>query len=312
MDMLTFGRTGLTVSAVGLGTGGASRLGIGDGADAAQAIAVIHRALELGITYFDTAKGYGTEGVVGQGLRGSRDEIILSSKAYVTGEDGRFVTAAEMRKAIDDSLRGLETEMIDVYHLHRLSLDEYDYAVAEILPVLDEYQDSGKIRFIGVSESTSRDGDHEMLVRAARDNYFDVMMTGFNFYNQGAVSNLFPLTKKRDIAIEIMGSARGPYSRPDLLIAETRRLIASGELDPMRIDAEDPLGFLIGEGHASSLAEASYRLTRYEPGVHVVLVGTGNIAHLEENLNSLHAGPLPADERARVAELFGHLRVVRG
>jgi L-galactose dehydrogenase len=310
MDYVTFGRTGMQVSAVGLGTGGASKIGIGTGADEQQAVDVIHRAIELGITYFDTAKGYGTEGVVGKGLLGSRDKIILSSKTYVSHE-GEYVSADGMREAIDDSLRQLQTEMIDVYHLHRLTLAEYDYAIAEILPVLDEYRDQGKIRFIGMSESTSTDANHQALERAAIDNNFDVMMTGLNFFNQGSCENVLPLTIKNDIAVEIMGSARGPYSNPVKLREETAKLIASGELSDEGIDLENPLGFLLGDGHAGSLAEASYRLTRYEPGVHVVLVGTGNVNHLEENIVSLHKGPLPVEDRDRARELFGHLRVSR-
>lgn len=312
MDYITFGRTGMTVSAVGLGTGGASKLGIGSGADESQAIDVIHRALELGITYFDTAKGYGTEGVVGKGLLGNRDQIVLSSKAYVSEEDGAFVTGAQMLAAIEDSLVQLQTEMIDVYHLHRLTIDEYDYTMSEIVPVLERCRAQGKIRFFGLSESTSRDGEHLALTHAAKDNYFDVMMTGFNLFNQGAIANLFPLTIENDIAIEIMGSARGPYSRPDRLRAEVDRLVSAGLLSAESLDLDDPLGFLIGEGHASTLAEASYRLTRYEPGVHVVLVGTGNVAHLEENIVSLNKGPLPEEDRRKVHELFGHLRVARG
>src|SRR5487761_911692 len=110
MDYVTFGRTGLNVSAIGLGTGGASKLGIGNGADEQRAIEVIHRALELGITYFDTAKGYGTEAVVGEGLRGSRENIVLSSKAYLSDEDGSYVSADEFRLLIEDSLRALKTE----------------------------------------------------------------------------------------------------------------------------------------------------------------------------------------------------------
>jgi aryl-alcohol dehydrogenase-like predicted oxidoreductase len=202
--------------------------------------------------------------------------------------------------------------MIDVYHLHRLAIDEYDYAINEIVPVLERCREEGKIRFFGLSESTSRDGEHLALTHAARHNYFDVMMTGFNFFNQGSVENLFPLTIESDIAIEIMGSSRGPYSHPEILRAEVARLVARGLVSPDKVDLDDPLGFLLGEGHASSLAEASYRLTRYEPGVHVVLVGTGNVDHLEENIVSLHKGPLPADDLEKVRELFGHLRVARG
>lgn len=311
MDYVTFGRTGMTVSAIGLGTGGASKLGIGRGGDERQAINVIHRALELGITYFDTAKGYGTEAVVGEGLRGSRENIVLSSKAYLSNEDGSYVSADEFRLLIEDSLRALKTEMIDVYHLHRLAAHEYDYATSEILPVLERVREEGKIRFFGVSESTSQDGDHRALSLVARDARFDVLMTGFNFFNQGSRENVFPHSIANNLAIEIMGAARGPYSRQDLLHAVVADLISAGQLDPAIIDSESPLGFLIGADRSASLAEASYRLARFEPGVHVVLVGTGNIDHLEQNIASMQRGALPDEDIDRLKTQFGHLRVTR-
>ncbi len=312
MDYVTFGRTGMSVSSIGLGTGGASRLGMGGGADERQAVEVIHRALELGITYFDTAKGYGTEAVVGDGLRGSRENIVLSTKAYASRDDGTLLSAAQFREEIEDSLRLLRTEMIDVYHLHRLALSEYDYAISEIFPVLERCREEGKIRFFGVSESTSQDADHAMLARAAAEGDFDVIMTGFNLFNQGARTRVFPDTIRNNIAVEIMGAARGPYSNPELLRAAVRQLIADGKLVHDSVDPRDPLGFLVGPGHAATLAEASYRLARYEPGVHVVLVGTGDVDHLEQNILSMQRGPLPDDDLDLVRERFGHLRVTRG
>lgn len=311
MDYVTFGRTGMSVSAIGLGTGGASKLGIGNGAGELHAIEVIHRALELGITYFDTAKGYGTELVVGNGLRGSRENIVLSTKAYASRDDGTLLSAEQFRDEIEDSLRLLQTDVIDVYHLHRLALSEYDYAINEILPVLELCRDQGKIRFFGVSESTSQDANHELLARVARDGFFDVLMAGFNLFNQGARASVFPDSIKNNLAVEIMGAARGPYSKPELLRGAVLALIASGQLEQDGIDRDDPLGFLIGPDQATTLAEASYRLARYEPGVHVVLVGTGNIAHLEQNIVSTQRGPLPADDLALVRKRFGHLRVTR-
>ena len=311
MEYVTFGRTGMNVSAIGLGTGGASKLGMGGGASEQQAVDVIHRALELGITYFDTAKGYGTERVVGDGLRGSRENIVLSTKAYASRDDGSLLSAEQFREEIEDSLRLLQTEMIDVYHLHRLALSEYDYAMAEIFPVLERCRDDGKIRFFGISESTSQDASHGALARVAHDGFFDVLMTGYNMFNQGARESVFPDCIGHNLAVEIMGAARGPYSHLELLRATVRNLVDERQLDRNLIDLDDPLGFLIGPDHAATLAEASYRLARYEPGVHVVLVGTGNVAHLEQNILSMHRGPLPDGDLSLIREHFGHLRVTR-
>ena len=72
-------------------------------------------------------------------------------------------------------------------------------------------------------------------------------------------------------------------------------------------ESDDPLGFLVHEGGASSLTEAAYRFARHEPGVDVVLFGTGDAGHLRANVAALLKPPLPEADRAKLAELFGHL-----
>ena len=82
---------------------------------------------------------------------------------------------------------------------------------------------------------------------------------------------------------------------------------AKGLIDPSLAATSNPLGFLIHDGGASSLVEAAYRYARHEPGVDVVLFGTGSIAHLRSNVASLLKPPLPNADRAKLAALFGHL-----
>lgn len=88
-------------------------------------------------------------------------------------------------------------------------------------------------------------------------------------------------------------------------------LIAADQLEQDGIDLDDPFGFLIGPDHAAALAEASYRLLRYEPGVHVVLVRTGNIAHLEQNISSVHRGPLPDEDLSHPRAFWAPARRAR-
>ena len=78
------------------------------------------------------------------------------------------------------------------------------------------------------------------------------------------------------------------------------------------LDIEDPLGFLVQEGGARSVVEAAYRFARHEPGCDVVLTGTGSPAHLEENVASINAPPLPSDDLERLRRLFGHLDHLSG
>jgi aryl-alcohol dehydrogenase-like predicted oxidoreductase len=306
MEYRAFGRTALRVSVCGLGAGGESRLGLAKGSTEAQAIGVVRRGLELGINYFDTAPGYGTEDVIGRALEGRRDGVVLSSKTLARRDGGPLVAGADVRRGLEETLGKLRSDVVDVYHLHRVRPEDYEHALAEIVPVLLALRDEGKIRFLGISESTGTDARHSMLSRALQDDCWDVVMTGFTFFNQSARDVLFPTTIEKDIAVEIMASARSYFSRPEQLAEEIARLVGDGVIGRKDVDPADPLRFL-ADGGVQSLTEASYRFVAHEPGVHVVLVGTGNPAHLEENVRALSAGPLPAEVNERLVSLFGHL-----
>jgi L-galactose dehydrogenase len=306
MEYRTFGRTGLRVGICGLGGGGESRLGLKKGNTEEEAIAVVRRAVELGVNYFDTAPNYGTEDVIGRALVDCRDGVVISSKTVARRDDGSPLAAGDVRRALEGTLTRLRSDVVDVYHLHRVRSADYEYAATEIVPELLALRDEGKIRFLGISESTGSDARHSMLSRAVQDDVWDVVMTGFTFFNQSARDLLFPTTIAKDIAIEIMASARSYFSRPEQLAEEIARLVDSGVIGRDDVDPADPLRFLT-DGGVQSLTEASYRFVAHEPGVHVVLVGTGNPAHLEENVRALSAGPLPAEVSKRLVSLFGHL-----
>lgn len=307
MDYRRFGRTGVEVSVVGIGTGGASRLGLEYGSTEDEAINIIRRGLELGITYFDTAANYKTEHILGRALVGHRSEVVLSSKVRPVLSEGVFRDREGLRTEVERSLAKLQTDVIDVYHLHRVTNLSYEHCVNILVPAMLELRDEGKIRFIALSES-SIDLDHSMLKRALQDDYWDVIMTSFNLFNQSARNEILPFAIRNDIAIEIMASARSQFSQPDLLVAEIDRLIGAGKLRANQINRIDPLDFLCDGERRITVAEASYRFAAHESGVHVVLVGTGNVAHLEENVAALNRGPLPTEIRERLVSVFGHLQ----
>src|SRR3954467_5038015 len=100
---VALGRTGLVVSAVGLGCGGHSRLGQRHGATFDESVAVVQRAVDLGVTFIDTARAYGTGEIVGAARHGShrRDDVVLSTKSQVGGRDGGPpLTAAALRESV--------------------------------------------------------------------------------------------------------------------------------------------------------------------------------------------------------------------
>lgn len=307
MNYRNFGRTGLRVSDVGLGGGGASRLGLATGSTPDQVIALIRRSFDLGINYFDTADNYGTEEVIGSALEGHRGEVVISTKIYPRLEDASLLKRDDLEPALDASLARLKTDVIDVYHLHGVTKKDYDYCETELLPELQRLRALGKIRHLGITERNSSDSSHAMLERALKDDYWDVVMVGFNLFNQSARDTVFPATIASDIAVEVMASARNQFSRPELFAAELTRLVDEGLVTMDGFDRDRPLAFLDALGEPASLTDASYRFASHEPGVHVVLVGTGNVDHLEENIRAFSEGPLPADVRELFVTMFGHL-----
>ena len=313
LPTVTLGRTGLVVSAAGLGCGGHSRLGQTYGASFEESVAVVQRAVDLGVTFIDTARAYGTEEIVGAALRGRRrDGVVVSSKSHIAGRDRTPLPGDEFRKSVELSLGRLGIECIDVFHLHGVRLDLYDHCREVLVPEMVRLRDEGKIRYLAISEQFGGDPGHEMLQVAVRDDCWDVMMVGFNLLNPSARERVFATTLKTDVGILIMFAVRRALSQADELKRVVAELVARGEVDADTVDIDDPLGFLVHEDGASSVVEAAYRFTRHEPGAHVVLTGTGKVEHLEENLRSISMPRLPEEDLARLEQIFGRVDSVSG
>jgi aryl-alcohol dehydrogenase-like predicted oxidoreductase len=281
------------------------------GADNEQAAAIVRRALELGVTFIDTARAYGTEEAVGLGIRGRRDEVFLSTKSS-PGRGQQMFTAAELSESLDGSLRRLGTDHVDVFHLHGIQPGQYDYCVEVLVPEMKRQQAAGKIRFVGATEQFGGDTSHKMLKQALPDDHFDVIMVGFNLLNPSARASVFPETRKHDVGTLIMFAVRRTLSQPGALQEVVAGLIERGEVDPGKIDAADPLGFLRERADVGSLTEAAYRFCRHEPGAEVILTGTGNVEHLETNLAAIQGPPLPPEIVERLRGLFGAVDSVSG
>jgi aryl-alcohol dehydrogenase-like predicted oxidoreductase len=199
---------------------------------------------------------------------------------------------------------------VDIYHLHGVHTDQYDYAIAELAPAMLQLRDAGKIRLLGITESFAADTGHQMLARAVRDEYWDVVMVGFNMLNQSARDRVLTETLRRGIGVLCMFAVRDALSRPEKLRQTVDELVRDGLIDPELVNLQNPLDFIAQA--AESLPDAAYRFCRAEPGVHVVLSGTGNMGHLEQNIASILGPPLPESVRARLIELFAHVDTVSG
>ncbi len=305
MEYTTLGRTGLKVSVAGLGCGGFSRLGLSNGGSAADAVRLVRLAIDSGITLIDTAAQYGTEPMVGEAIRDVQRESVVVTTKCLLADKGVPITAEGLAASLDASLRALGTEYVDVFQLHGVSLAQYEFAMAELMPTLERAKAAGKFRFLGITESASRDPEHEMLLRAVEDGVWDVGMVAFNMLHRTASDVLFPRAIAGGMGTLVMHAVRSIFARPDFLAASIRALAESGVVPAALPNAERPLDFLVHDGGAESVTDAAYRFARHAAGVSVVLFGTGSAAHLRANVASICRPPLPAADIARLLELFG-------
>jgi aryl-alcohol dehydrogenase-like predicted oxidoreductase len=307
MHYTTLGRTGMRVSVAGFGCGGFSRLGLGTGGSEDGAIAIVREAIELGVNLFDTAASYGTEDVLSRAIKTvPRDQVVICTKAPFSWSTGR-ATPEGIVAVLDNSLKQLGTDYIDVYQLHGVPPANYRHALEELAPVLLRERDKGKFRFLGITETAPHDLQHETLHQAAQDGAWDVVMVGFSMMHQNARQRVFPRTREHKIGTLLMFAVRNIFSQPGRLQATLRELAAEGQVSADLAESDDPLGFLVHESGASSVVDACYRYVRHEPGVDVVLFGTGSPAHLKTNIASLLKPPLPPADHRKIGDLCGHL-----
>jgi aryl-alcohol dehydrogenase-like predicted oxidoreductase len=298
MDYVDFGRTGLRVSVAGLGCGGFSRLGLGTGKSRAEAVALVREALDMGVNLLDTAAMYGTEEVVGEAIKAvARESVVVATKAWIPHGAGR--RAAERAVAsLDQSLRRLGTDYVDIFQLHGVAPEAYAEARDVIALALVKEREKGKLRHLGVTETASDDPEHEM---------WEVVMVAFHMMHQNARAKVFPRTIANRVGTLLMFAVRNIFSRPERLAAALRELTQRRELPRWLALSRNPLGFLLHEAGAGTITEAAYRFARHEPGVDVVLFGTGDPDHLRTNIASLLAPPLPLADRLTLTKLFGRL-----
>lgn len=318
MQKIVLGRTRLEVSVVCLGAGGHSRLGQRQGASADHSISLVRAALDLGINIVDTAPPYGTEEIVGTALKGVRDKVVISTKCRANSPGSAMdtttdlTTPAELIASVESSLKKLATDRIDILHMHGVRQSQYDHCVDVLLPALQDLRKAGKIRFLGITEGFGIDREHEVMNRALDDGHWDVLMLGYNLANPSAARTVLPKAKAKNIGTMCMYAVRGALVSQERTQALVAELIASGEIDPATVDAEDPLGFLVASGESASQTEAAYRFCRHTPGIGVVMTGTGSLDHLKENIASIQEPPLKAETLRRLEAIFGRVTSATG
>src|ERR1700742_182442 len=253
MDYTTLGETGLRVSVAGLGTGGLSRMGLKTGKSEDESARLVLDAVNLGVNFIDTAPSYGTEGVVGKALKSlSRDKVVVATKTHVF-RDGKWTSPQDLVASLDNSLRLMGTDYIDVFNLHGVETQMYEHALNVLAPVLIEQKRKGKIRHIGLTENPIVDHTNAALKLALKDPLWEVFMVGFHMMHQGARQNVFPTTRKNGIGTLLMFAVRSIFADAPRVAREMKALADKGLVEKWLGELADPLGFLVHEGGAANM-----------------------------------------------------------
>lgn len=300
MEMRTFGKTGLQVTALGFGGGPVGYLDTGK----QQVAEVVNAVLDGGINLIDTAAAYkGSEEAIGEAVAHRRDDYVLVSKCG-RDPDGEDWSAAGIAASVDRSLQRLKTDHLDVMLLHTCNLETLKNG--EALGALVAARASGKCRFIGFS------GDNEAAAFAAGHADVDVIETSVNICDQANIDKVLPIVQANGIGV----LAKRPIANAAWTDPSARRgihvnyaMTYSGRLEAMGISPAD-LGFEGDPGAAWS--EIALRFTLSQPGVGTAIVGTTNPANVARNIAIASKGPLPNDVITKLRDAFRHAEAASG
>jgi len=292
MKHLPMGRTGIQVSAIGLGTNS-----FGGRADRATSVAILHRAIDAGITLIDTANIYTatqSETIIGEGLRGRRDQVLLATKAGMkTGEGPNDGGASRyhLTRELEASLRRLQTEYVDLYQIHT-----WDPAtpLEETLRTLDDMVRSGKVRYIGTSNYAAWQLTKALWVSDRRGYVrFETVQPSYSLGDRAVERELVPLCQDQGIGLIAYfplagGILTGKYQRgqapPKGSRAVTQPQFRARLTDPQLQLAED-VGALASEIHCTPSQLALAWLLR-QPTVCSAIAGATSVGQLDENLGA--------------------------
>jgi aryl-alcohol dehydrogenase-like predicted oxidoreductase len=294
------GRTGLKVGELSLG--GLFVASFASPLDIARA--TVSRALDLGITYIDTAPTYGnSEEVLGQVLEGEKRPFVISTKLGGRPQPFKPQDKACLRASIEESLRLLKRSSVDLLMIHEpdrpLQYEWWTDAAAitgPVLELLDELKREKIIRYTGVGGTTAYE-----LARVVRTGAFDVVLTAYNYSLlwREAEQEIFPAAREHNVGV-ILGSPlqQGALSRR--YDAEVKN--GAPWLSKPRREQLLALYRLLDET-GMDIAEMGLRFVLSNPAVSTVLFGAASPAEVERNVASAARGPLPKDIAKKLDEI---------
>jgi aryl-alcohol dehydrogenase-like predicted oxidoreductase len=304
MNYHRLGRTGLRVSAIGLGT---VELGLDYGVPVAgehlrppeeDAARLLNRALDLGVNFIDTARAYGaSEEIIGRALKGRRNEYILATKLAPIRDEGQSdqELGEEVKASVAQSLRMLRTDVIDLLQLHYAPVDVI--RSGRVLAAAREAQRAGYLRFIGAS-TYGEEAPLAALAASRRgspigDGY-DTLQVAYNLADRTLEEQVLPLAQAQDVGIIVRSVLlRGVLTHRYVLLPDQLAELRSAIAQLSRL----------ADSEGCSLPEVAYRFVLAHPSVATALVGTARTDELEAAQVFASAGPLAPALMAAIRQI---------
>ncbi|GAA1630818.1 aldo/keto reductase [Kribbella alba] len=302
------GRQGLAVSQIGLGCMGMSEFY--GRADEDEAVATIHRALDLGVTVLDTADMYGpftNERLVGRAIAGRRDEVVLATKfGNVRGQNGERLgirgDAEYVRQACDASLQRLGVDHIDLYYQHRV---DPRTPIEETVGAMAELVEAGKVRYLGLSEAAPA-----TIRRAHAVHPITALQTEYSLWSRDPEDDILPTVRELGIGFVAYsplgrGFLSGRFRSPDDFDPDDFRRHNprfQGENFARNLDLVERVQEIAAEKGVTA-AQLALAWVLGQGNDIVPIPGTKRVPYLEENVGALDV-QLSADDLARITDAF--------